>query len=137
MPQSLVTTSNKLGKNNPLPKHTKTQESLHGSDENQRIRHFQTPTRSKEILSKINQKTLPLKEVKKIINIKCRDLMWRFLLKALPKPFNKECAQCGELETSNHIFFQCKSHITNTQRIVDYINQKWQQTSQMGHQCFQ
>ncbi|KAM9973628.1 hypothetical protein ACTFIW_010738 [Dictyostelium discoideum] len=67
---------------------------------------FKPTPGQKEILSMINQKTLPLKEVKKIINIKGRDLMWRFLLKALPKPFNKECAQCGELETSNHIFFQ-------------------------------
>ncbi|KAM9987274.1 hypothetical protein ACTFIY_011680 [Dictyostelium cf. discoideum] len=42
----------------------------------------------KEILTKINSKHLPFKEIKRIINMKGRDLLWRFTLKALPKIYN-------------------------------------------------
>ncbi|KAM9972117.1 hypothetical protein ACTFIW_003470 [Dictyostelium discoideum] len=66
---------------------------------------FKPTPGQKDILRDLNRKTLPFKEVKKIANIKGRDLLWRYLLKALPKPFNKECALCGEIETSKHIFF--------------------------------
>ncbi|KAM9987142.1 hypothetical protein ACTFIY_011560 [Dictyostelium cf. discoideum] len=45
----------------------------------------------KEILTKINSKHLPFKEIKRIINMKGRDLLWRFTLKALPKIYNIPC----------------------------------------------
>ncbi|KAM9956051.1 hypothetical protein ACTFIW_002263 [Dictyostelium discoideum] len=37
-----------------------------------------------------------------------RDLIWRYLLKALPKYFGELCYSCGETESSEHIFFNCK-----------------------------
>ncbi|KAM9999677.1 hypothetical protein ACTFIZ_008128 [Dictyostelium cf. discoideum] len=84
-----------------------------------------TPTPGqRDILTAINRKHLPFIEIKKIANIKGRDLLWRFVLKALPKVFNKPCALCGELETSEHIFFKCKSHLENTQKIINYIQRK-------------
>ncbi|KAM9999147.1 hypothetical protein ACTFIZ_002718 [Dictyostelium cf. discoideum] len=43
----------------------------------------------KEIMTKIKSKHLPFKEIKKIINMKGRDLLWRYTLKALPKIYNK------------------------------------------------
>ncbi|KAM9981595.1 hypothetical protein ACTFIY_003891 [Dictyostelium cf. discoideum] len=75
----------------------------------------------KEILTKINSKHLPFKEIKRIINMKGRDLLWRFTLKALPKIYNNPCPHCEEYETSEHIFFNCKAHIKNTQEIFNYI----------------
>ncbi|KAM9990008.1 hypothetical protein ACTFIY_006044 [Dictyostelium cf. discoideum] len=81
----------------------------------------------KEILTKINSKHLPFKEIKRIINMKGRDLLWRFTLKALPKIYNNPCPHCEEDETSEHIFFNCKAHIKNTQEIFNYI------LTQLGH----
>ncbi|EAL69201.1 hypothetical protein DDB_G0276495 [Dictyostelium discoideum AX4] len=52
--------------------------------------------------------------------MKGRDLLWRYTLKALPKIYNMPCQQCGEDETSEHIFFNCKAHIKNTQEIFNY-----------------
>ncbi|KAM9977362.1 hypothetical protein ACTFIR_011224 [Dictyostelium discoideum] len=75
----------------------------------------------KEIMTKINSKHLPFKEIKKIINMKGRDLLWRYTLKALPKIYNAPCQQCGGDETSEHIFFDCKAHIKNTQEIFNFI----------------
>ncbi|EAL60678.1 hypothetical protein DDB_G0293732 [Dictyostelium discoideum AX4] len=74
----------------------------------------------KEIMTNINSKHLPFKEIKKIINMKGRDLLWRYTLKALPKIYNMPCQQFGEDETSEHIFFNCKAHIKNTQEIFNY-----------------
>ncbi|KAM9976966.1 hypothetical protein ACTFIR_010815 [Dictyostelium discoideum] len=37
-----------------------------------------------------------------------RDLIWRYLIKALPKYFGELCYSCGETESSEHIFFNCK-----------------------------
>ncbi|KAN0024321.1 hypothetical protein ACTFIV_008726 [Dictyostelium citrinum] len=56
-----------------------------------------------------------------ILALDCRDILWRYALKALPKVFNKPCALCGECETSEHIFFKCKSHLEHTQKIFNYI----------------
>ncbi|KAM9983605.1 hypothetical protein ACTFIY_000326 [Dictyostelium cf. discoideum] len=53
--------------------------------------------------------------------MKGRDLLWRFTLKALPKIYNNPCPHCEEDETSEHIFFNCKAHIKNTQEIFNYI----------------
>ncbi|KAM9992448.1 hypothetical protein ACTFIY_009902 [Dictyostelium cf. discoideum] len=53
--------------------------------------------------------------------MKGRDLLWRFTLKALPKIYNNPCPHCEEDETSEHIFFNCKAHINNTQEIFNYI----------------
>ncbi|KAM9993944.1 hypothetical protein ACTFIZ_011912 [Dictyostelium cf. discoideum] len=72
-------------------------------------------------MTKIKSKHLPFKEIKKIINMKGRDLLWRYTLKALPKIYNKPCQQCGENETSEHIFFNFKAHIKNTQEIFNHI----------------
>ncbi|KAM9952157.1 hypothetical protein ACTFIT_002844 [Dictyostelium discoideum] len=49
-----------------------------------------------------------------------RDLLWRYTQKALPKIYNMPCQQYGEDETSEHIFFNCKAHIKNTQEIFNY-----------------
>ncbi|KAN0024063.1 hypothetical protein ACTFIV_008457 [Dictyostelium citrinum] len=67
---------------------------------------FKPTPGQQDILSAINKKHLPFYEIKKITNIKGRDILWRYALKALPKVFNKPCALCGECETSEHIFFK-------------------------------
>ncbi|KAM9996917.1 hypothetical protein ACTFIZ_001858 [Dictyostelium cf. discoideum] len=85
----------------------------------------------KEIMTKIKSKHLPFKEIKKIINMKGRDLLWRYTLKALPKIYNKPCQQCGENETSEHIFFNCKAHNKNTQEIFNHILTKCGHTTQI------
>ncbi|KAN0032303.1 hypothetical protein ACTFIV_006185 [Dictyostelium citrinum] len=82
---------------------------------------FKPTPGQQDILSAINKKHLPFYEIKKITNIKGRDILWRYALKALPKVFNKPCALCGEGETSEHIFFKCKSHLEHTQKIFNYI----------------
>ncbi|KAM9982200.1 hypothetical protein ACTFIZ_006735 [Dictyostelium cf. discoideum] len=84
----------------------------------------------KEIMTKIKSKHLPFKEIKKIINMKGRDLLWRYTLKALPKKYNKPCQLCGENETSEHIFFNCKAHNKNTQEIFNHILTKCGHTTQ-------
>ncbi|KAM9960751.1 hypothetical protein ACTFIW_009900 [Dictyostelium discoideum] len=77
-----------------------------------------------EIMKKINRTTLPFLEIRKIINLKGRDLLWRIALKALPKIFNKPCIWCDETETSEHIFFKCKSHLKDSQKCIDFIQDK-------------
>jgi len=47
---------------------------------------------------------------KKIIHTKGKDLIWRYLLKALPKSHSTNCPHCNEPETSEHIFFKCKQN---------------------------
>ncbi|KAM9956650.1 hypothetical protein ACTFIR_003376 [Dictyostelium discoideum] len=51
---------------------------------------------------------LPFREARKVTVVKGRDLIWRYLLKALPKYFGELCYSCGESESSEHIFFNCK-----------------------------
>ncbi|KAM9980209.1 hypothetical protein ACTFIZ_006456 [Dictyostelium cf. discoideum] len=77
-----------------------------------------------EIMKKINRTTLPFIEIKRIVNLKGRDILWRIALKALPKVFNKPCIWCDEIETSEHIFFKCNSHLNNSQICIDYIQEK-------------
>ncbi|KAM9973970.1 hypothetical protein ACTFIW_007632 [Dictyostelium discoideum] len=77
-----------------------------------------------EIMKNINRTTLPFLEIRRIVNLKGRDLLWRVALKALPKVFNKPCIWCNEPETSEHIFFKCKSHLSNSQLCIDYIQEK-------------
>ncbi|KAM9964318.1 hypothetical protein ACTFIW_004074 [Dictyostelium discoideum] len=77
-----------------------------------------------EIMKRINRTTLPFLEIRKIINLKGRDLLWRIALKALPKIYNKPCIWCDEHETSEHIFFTCKSHLKDTQKCMDFIQEK-------------
>ncbi|KAM9960924.1 hypothetical protein ACTFIW_010084 [Dictyostelium discoideum] len=76
------------------------------------------------IMKEINKSTLPFLEIRKIINLKGRDLLWRLALKALPKVHNAPCIWCNEQETSEHIFFKCKSHIKETQGCINYIQEK-------------
>ncbi|KAN0022219.1 hypothetical protein ACTFIU_004391 [Dictyostelium citrinum] len=75
----------------------------------------------RDILTAINRNHLPFYEIKKIVSIKGRDILWRYVLKALPKVYNKPCALCGESESSEHIFFKCKSHLEHTQQTLNYI----------------
>ncbi|KAM9965833.1 hypothetical protein ACTFIR_006008 [Dictyostelium discoideum] len=51
---------------------------------------------------------LPFREARKVTVVKGRDLIWRYLLKVLPKYFGELCYSCGESESSEHIFFNCK-----------------------------
>ncbi|KAM9973070.1 hypothetical protein ACTFIR_012442 [Dictyostelium discoideum] len=51
---------------------------------------------------------LPFREARKVTVVKGRDLIRRYLLKALPKYFGELRYSCGESESSEHIFFNCK-----------------------------
>ncbi|KAN0004215.1 hypothetical protein ACTFIZ_010366 [Dictyostelium cf. discoideum] len=62
-----------------------------------------------KLQNSLNNAILPFREARKIMVIKGRDLIWRYLLKALPKYFGEKCNSCGEMETSEHIFFTCKN----------------------------
>ncbi|KAN0011742.1 hypothetical protein ACTFIU_007308 [Dictyostelium citrinum] len=53
-----------------------------------------------------------------------KDLLWRFVLKALPKVYNTICSHCNVRESAEHIFFKCKSHLQTTQLILDHIQNK-------------
>ncbi|EAL66130.1 hypothetical protein DDB_G0282541 [Dictyostelium discoideum AX4] len=75
-------------------------------------------------MKEIKKTTLPFLEIRKIVNLKGRDLLWRLALKALPKIHNAPCIWCNEQETSEHIFFKCKSHIKETQECINYIQEK-------------
>ncbi|EAL60839.1 hypothetical protein DDB_G0293280, partial [Dictyostelium discoideum AX4] len=77
-----------------------------------------------QIMKEIKKTTLPFLEIRKIVNLKGRDLLWRLALKALPKIHNAPCIWCNEQETSEHIFFKCKSHIKETQECINYIQEK-------------
>ncbi|KAM9962667.1 hypothetical protein ACTFIR_005583 [Dictyostelium discoideum] len=69
-------------------------------DFNNATPYFQHKTKLKIIYKKI--------EARKVTVVKGRDLIWRYLLKALPKYFGELCYSCGESESSEHIFFNCK-----------------------------
>ncbi|KAM9950221.1 hypothetical protein ACTFIT_011469 [Dictyostelium discoideum] len=115
----LKTPQNKQTHYEHLPKLKKIYEDMMTTQSPEHNKFIPTPGQ-KEIMTKINSKHLPFKEIKKIINMKGRDLLWRYTLKALPKIYNMPCQQCGEDETSEHIFFNCKAHIKNTQEIFNY-----------------
>ncbi|KAM9954691.1 hypothetical protein ACTFIW_003291 [Dictyostelium discoideum] len=100
----LKTPQNKQTHYEHLPKLKKTYEDMMTIKSPEHNKFIPTPSQ-KEIMTKINSKHLPFKEIKKIINMKGRDLLWRYTLKALPKIYNAPCKQCGEDETSEHIFF--------------------------------
>ncbi|KAM9980051.1 hypothetical protein ACTFIZ_006304 [Dictyostelium cf. discoideum] len=116
----LKTPNNKQTHYEYLPKLKKIYEDMMTNQFPQHNKFVPTPGQ-KEIMTKIKSKHLPFKEIKKIINMKGRDLLWRYTLKALPKIYNKPCQQCGENETSEHIFFNCKAHNKNTQEIFNHI----------------
>ncbi|KAM9960669.1 hypothetical protein ACTFIW_009816 [Dictyostelium discoideum] len=68
------------------------------------------PTAGQQLIqNNINHTILPFKEARAITTLKGRDLVWRYLLKALPKLHGDKCTTCGEEETSMHIFFECDS----------------------------
>lgn len=70
-----------------------------------------------------------LKNLKNCHNNKGRDLMWRYILKALPKVHGSVCPFCKETETSEHIFFTCKrlGFIKNIQERVLSSRYQWNQ----------
>ncbi|KAN0027675.1 hypothetical protein ACTFIU_010648 [Dictyostelium citrinum] len=78
----------------------------------------------KLILNAIGRTQLPFEAIKKIKTIKGKDLLWRFVLKALPKVYNTICSHCNVRESAENIFFKCKSHLQTTQLILDHIQNK-------------
>ncbi|KAM9971878.1 hypothetical protein ACTFIW_011861 [Dictyostelium discoideum] len=60
-----------------------------------------------QIQNNLNCAILPF-EARKITVVKGRDIIWIYLLKALPKYFGELCYSCGETESSEHIFFNRK-----------------------------
>ncbi|KAM9958418.1 hypothetical protein ACTFIW_001283 [Dictyostelium discoideum] len=66
---------------------------------------------------------------RKITVIKGRDLIWRYLLKALPKYIGEKCPSCDEIESSEHIFFSCKSIQPICSRIYAKITKKTNNTN--------
>ncbi|KAN0019603.1 hypothetical protein ACTFIU_002820 [Dictyostelium citrinum] len=50
----------------------------------------------KLILNAIGRTQLPFEAIKKIKTIKGKDLLWIFVLKALPKVYNTICSHCNK-----------------------------------------
>ncbi|KAF2071683.1 hypothetical protein CYY_006999 [Polysphondylium violaceum] len=80
-----------------------------------------TPTQ-KEIMP-IQDLQNALLDSKTIIQMKERDLIWRYQLKALPKKSgNETCILCNQPETSEHIFLTCPANKEDAHSLLRNYN---------------
>jgi hypothetical protein len=68
-----------------------------------------------------NSSILPFRLAREITVNKGRDLVWKYLLKTLPKIFEDRCKLCDGIETSQHIFFTCPTIKNQCQSIINEI----------------
>ncbi|KAN0032964.1 hypothetical protein ACTA71_011171 [Dictyostelium dimigraforme] len=83
---------------------------------------FKPTPGQKVLMEKWNCDALPFDKIKNIKLIKGRDLVWRYLLKAIPKRYEDKCIHCKNTrESSEHLFFTCPKMKPKCQLITDII----------------